>query len=87
MVTNNGFNMLISDLDNEIFVNDIDGGWSQTMPFNMLFQEKLWCQILDAYKPNHEVTVMKAKTFLKSLCRQEKSLQVIPLTKEVWVLM
>ena len=59
--------MLIGDLDNEIFVNDMDCGWSQTMPFNMLFQEKLWCQILDAYKPNHEVTVMKAKTFLKSL--------------------
>jgi len=34
---------------------------------NMPFQEGLWGDILDAYKPNHTVTLLKARTFLKSL--------------------
>ena len=34
---------------------------------NMPFQEGLWGDILDAYKPNHMVTVQRAKNFLKSL--------------------
>jgi len=34
---------------------------------NVLFQEELWCRILETYKPNHVVTVMSAKTFMKSL--------------------
>ena len=34
---------------------------------NVLFQDELWCHILEVYKPNHEVTVMSAKNFMKSL--------------------
>ena len=50
---------------------------------NVLFQDELWCHILEVYKPNHEVTVMSARNFMKSLWRQEESLQVVLLTKEV----
>jgi len=51
-----------------------------------LLQEELWCRILEAYKPNHVVSVVNAKTFMKSLWRQGESLHVVPLTKEVWTL-